>query len=52
MPMFCANRLGAVVPLADGRSGERTFTDPALTFGGGVRLDVTKSLYVRPDVRA
>jgi hypothetical protein len=52
MPMFYANRLGAMMVPADGRWGERTFTDPALTFGGGVRLDVTRSLYVRPDVRA
>jgi hypothetical protein len=52
MPLFYANRLGAMVVPAGGRWGERTFTDPAVTFGGGVRLDLTKSLYVRPDVRA
>jgi hypothetical protein len=28
------------------------FTDPAVSVGGGVRLDLTRRLYVRPDVRA
>lgn len=52
MPMFYANRLGAMMAPPDGHWGKRAFTDPALTFGGGVRLDLTKSLSVRPDVRA
>ena len=37
---------------ADGRWGMRSFTDPALSLGGGVRLDVSARLYVRPDARA
>ena len=28
------------------------FTDPAESVGGGLRLDLTNHLYVRPDVRA
>ena len=47
MPMFYANRVGAMVAPPGGRWGERTFTDPALSFGGGVRLDLTESLYLR-----
>jgi hypothetical protein len=27
------------------------FTDPAVSIGGGLRLDLTNHLYVRPDVR-
>jgi hypothetical protein len=52
MPMFYANRFGAMNVPANGRWGMRSFTDPALTFGGGLRIDVTDRLYVAPDVRA
>lgn len=52
MPAFYANRLGQMTVPANGRWGMRSFTDPALTIGGGIRLDVTERLYVRPDVRA
>jgi hypothetical protein len=30
----------------------RSFTDPAMSFGGGVRFHVTERVMVRPDVRA
>ena len=30
----------------------RSFTDPALTVGGGIRINVTNRIYIRPDVRA
>jgi opacity protein-like surface antigen len=52
MPMFYANRLGQMTVPSDGRWGMRSFTDPALTVGGGIRINVTDRLYVRPDVRA
>ena len=52
MPMFYANRLGQMTVPLDSRWGTRSFTDPAMTLGVGVRLDLTERLYVRPDVRA
>ena len=52
MPAFYANRMGVVTAPADGRWGMRSFTDPALVIGGGVRLGLTPHLSVRPDVRA
>lgn len=52
MPMFYANRLGQMTIPSDGRWMMRSFTDPALTVGGGIRFDVTSRVYVKPDVRA
>lgn len=52
MPMFYARRLGPMTVPAGGMWGRRTFTDPALVLGGGVRLDLSRHLSVRPDVRA
>ena len=52
MPMFYANRLGQMTVPADGHWGMRSFTDPALTLGGGMRLDITDRVSIRPDVRA
>lgn len=52
MPMFYANRLGSMVVPGDGRWGRRSFTDPAVSLGGGVRLDITEKVYVKPDARA
>lgn len=52
MPVFYANRLGQMTVPANGSWGMRSFTDPALTLGGGIRFDVSERLYVRPDVRA
>lgn len=52
MPTFYLRRMGALQVPADGRWGMRSFTDPAISLGGGVRIDVTPHLYVRPDVRA
>ena len=46
------NRLGPLTVPAGGNWGTRTFTDPALTVGGGVRLDLGSHLSVRPDARA
>ena len=52
MPMFYANRLGQMTIPSDGRWMMRSFTDPALTFGGGIRINVTNRVYLSPDVRA
>ncbi len=52
MPGFYAARFGALRVPADGRWGSRAFTDPAVTLGGGARLDVTRRLFIRPDARA
>jgi hypothetical protein len=52
MPMFYARRMGALTVPASGRWHMVGFTDPALSLGGGVRIDVTPSLYVKPEVRA
>jgi hypothetical protein len=52
IPAFYTNRMGVMTVPADGRWGMRSFTDPALVIGGGVRLGLTPHLSVRPDVRA
>lgn len=52
MPAFYANRLGQMTVPANGSWGMRSFTDPALTVGGGIRFEVSPRFYVRPDVRA
>jgi hypothetical protein len=52
MPAFYANRFGQMTIPANGHWGMRSFTDPAMTVGGGIRFDVTERLYVRPDIRA
>lgn len=52
MPAFYANQMGVMTVPADGRWGMRSFTDPALVIGGGVRLGLTPHLALRPDFRA
>jgi hypothetical protein len=52
MPAFYANRMGIMTVPANGNWGMRSFTDPALVVGGGVRLGLTPHLAVRPDFRA
>lgn len=51
MPMFYARRFGDG-PASGGRRHMQGFTDPSVSVGAGVRLDLTSRLYVRPDVRA
>jgi hypothetical protein len=51
MPMFYANRLGPMTVSPNGQWGMRAFTDPALTIGGGLRVDLTNRVYVSPDLR-
>jgi hypothetical protein len=51
MPAFYTSRLGQMMVPFDGQWGERSFTDPALSLGGGLTLNLTERLYLRPDVR-
>lgn len=50
MPRFYARRMGDVT-VPSGGWHMRSFTDPALSFGGGVNVDLRRGMYVRPDVR-
>lgn len=51
MPMFYGNRMGAAGQ--NGRVyGHRSFTDPAVSVGGGIKVDLGSRLSLRPDARA
>lgn len=53
MPMFYGNRMNPSELDEDGRFyGSRTFTDPAVTVGGGIKVDLGSHLSLRPDIRA
>jgi hypothetical protein len=52
VPQFYARRLGGVTPPLDGRWHMRSFTDPMVVVGGGVRIDLGQRFFVRPDARA
>lgn len=48
---FYARRLGAMM-VPSGMWGTRSWVDPAVSLGGGVRFHVTERVMVRPDARA
>ena len=52
MPGFYARRLGPMGVPAVGAWESRAFTDPAVSIGGGLRVNVNEHLMVRPDLRA
>ncbi len=53
MPMFYGSRMGALSSGPDGRPyGQRSFTDPAVSVGAGLRIDLGSRLVLRPDGRA
>jgi hypothetical protein len=52
LPNFYARRLGPLVLPPSGGWETRTFTDPVVTIGGGVRFNVSERLMIRPDARA
>lgn len=52
MPMFYLRRMGTMQALPDRRWGIHAFGDPALAAGGGVRVNITEHVYVRPEARA
>ena len=51
MPHFYGSRLANGSGQA-GHDGERSFTDPAISLGAGIRIDVGSRLFLRPDARA
>ena len=52
MPDFYARRLGPMAVPSGGAWDTHSFTDPAVSIGGGLRFNVHEHLMVRPDVRA
>ena len=51
VPAFYGRRMGLVTAAgADGR-WTTTFTDPAFHLGGGVRINVTPHVFIRPELR-
>ena len=48
MPSFHHDRLAETM----GPRGRSTFTDPALVFGGGVNMFLTRHIAIRPDIEA
>lgn len=51
MLMFYADRLRPMMVASNGQWGTRTFTDPALSIGGGLKVNLTSRVYLSPDVR-
>jgi hypothetical protein len=52
MPHFYGSRLGNGRGPRAPYGGDRSFTDPAISLGGGLRIDAGSRLYLRPDARA
>ena len=52
MPHFYGRRLADGTPNQGPFYGNRSFTDPAISLGGGIRIDLGSRLYLRPDARA
>ena len=52
MPRFYARRLGPMAFPGSGGWDIRHFTDPAVSVGGGIRIDIANHLELRPDLRA
>lgn len=52
MPAFYTNRLGPMTVRRNGGWGTRSFVDPAISIGVGVRLELSPRFSVRPDARA
>lgn len=52
MPAFYGRRLRMMMVPSGGAWDTRSFTDPAMSFGGGVRPNLASHLEVRPDARA
>jgi hypothetical protein len=52
MPHFYGARLADQPGAQQPYYGQRSFTDPVVSIGGGIRIDLGSQLYLRPDVRA
>jgi hypothetical protein len=51
LPEFYAARLGPLVVPASRRWDDRTFNDPAMVVGGGVRIAASERMFVQPEAR-
>ncbi|MDA1305727.1 MAG: hypothetical protein O2917_00510 [Acidobacteria bacterium] len=52
MPAFYVDRMGQMTVPRNGHWGMRSFVDPAVSIGAGVRLQLSPRFSVRPDARA
>ena len=52
MPHIYGRRLANGAAGQEPFYGHRSFTDPAISLGGGIRIDLGSRLYLRPDARA
>jgi len=52
MPHFYGARLTDQPGAQEPYYGQRSFTDPVVSLGGGIRIDLGSRLYLRPDARA
>jgi hypothetical protein len=52
MPHFYGARLAGQQGGSRPYDGRASFTDPVVSLGGGIRIDVGSHLYLRPDLRA
>jgi hypothetical protein len=52
MPHFYGARLAGQPGAQEPYDGQRSFTDPVVSLGGGLRIDLGSRLYLRPDARA
>lgn len=52
MPHFYGRRLADDAGTEGPFHGDSSFTDPAISLGGGIRIDLGSRLYLRPDARA
>ena len=51
VPAFYGRRMGPVAAAGADGTWTRTFTDPAFHLGGGVRINVTPHMFIRPELR-
>ncbi len=52
MPHFYGGRLADRAGRQGPAYGQRSFTDPVVSLGGGIRIDLGSRLHLRPDARA
>jgi hypothetical protein len=52
MPHFYGARFADQPDAREPYDGQRSFTDPVVSLGGGIRIDMGSRLYLRPDLRA
>ena len=52
MPAFYVDRMGRMTVPGNGHWGMRSFVDPAVSIGAGVRVQLSPRFSVRPDARA